>query len=97
MSLTGAQHQHLQTALLTAFDEAGLRLLASQELDVELETVAGGRNRKEIVLNLIAWAEREQRVADLVAGALRQNPTNPELLSLAEAAQSWHIEAPAPA
>ena len=95
MSLTGPQHQQLQSALLAAFDEAGLRILARQELETDLDAVAGGKNKTEIVLNLIAWAEREGRVADLIAGARRQNPTNPDLQALAEAAKDWRLELPA--
>lgn len=95
--LLGTQHHELQSALLVAFNEADLRQLARQRLDANLDAVAGGRNTTEIVNNLIAWAEREGRVADLIRGALLQNPTNPQLQELAEAAKNWRIEAPASA
>ena len=96
MPLTGPQHQQIQDALLAAFDDAGLRqLVPAKQLDADLDAVAGGKNKTEVVLNLIAWAEREGRIADLIAGALKQNPGSPDLQALAAAAQTWHLAAPA--
>ena len=92
MSLTGPQHAQLQSALLAAFDEAGLRILVRQELDTDLDAVAGGKNKTEVVLNLIAWAEREGRVDELIAGAVKQNSTNPDLQALAAEAKNWRLD-----
>jgi len=97
MSLSSSQHKFLHSALLASFDNAGLRQFVRQELDADLDAVAGGQNTTETVTNLLAWADRSGRIADLLSGALRQNPTNPTLQALSEAAKSWHIEAPAPA
>ena len=73
MSLTDSQNKQIQAALLAAFDEVGLRQLVRQALNTDLNAVAGGKNNAEIILNLIAWVERENRVSDLVNGALHQN------------------------
>lgn len=75
-------YARLQAALLAAFDEAGLKQLARLELDVDLDTVAGGADLEERVFSLIAWATRTNRIADLVAGAQNQNPNNPALKGL---------------
>ena len=95
MTLTGPQHRQLQEAMLAAFDDIGLRLLVRQELDASLDAVAGGRNTTEVVTNLIAWAEREGRIVDLIGGALRQNPANAGLQALADVAATWGLEPPA--
>jgi hypothetical protein len=51
MPLTGLQHQQIQDAVLAAFDEAGLRQLVRQELDADLDAVAGGKNKTEVILH----------------------------------------------
>lgn len=79
MSLTGAQVQELQDALVRAFDQGALLQMARVQLEVNLFAVAGGNSLNDVVFNLIAWAERTGRTADLIAGALAHNPQNPEL------------------
>ena len=93
--LTGSQHKLLQETLVAAFDDASLRILVRQELDANLDAVAGGKNTIENVSNLIGWAEREGRIIDLINGALRQNSANVSLQSLAAAAATWGLEPPA--
>ena len=76
------QEAKLHAALLSAFDEPGLRQLCRFELNVDLDQVAGGQDLRDRVYNLVMWATRTDRVADLIAGARRQNPTNVELSAL---------------
>jgi len=72
----------LQAALLAAFDEAGLRQMVRYELDADLDAIAGGATLQERVFALIAWAVRTNRVAELIAAAQEQNPTNEQLKAL---------------
>ena len=94
MTLTGPQHRQLQQALDSAFDETGLRQLVRQEMDADLYSVAGGKNKTEIVLNLIDWADRQNRVAELMQGAVRQNPGNLQLRAASAAAETWNVAPP---
>jgi tetratricopeptide (TPR) repeat protein len=96
MALTGAQHAQIQNALLAAFNEAGLHQLALHELDADLDAIAGGDNTTEIVFNLVKWANQTGCVRKLIDGALRQNPTNPALQALAQAASKWRLDEPPP-
>lgn len=79
MALTGRQIAELQHALLQAFDAGSLAQMVRVELDTSLEAVAGGANFGEVVFNLVLWAERTGRTAELLAGALAANPGNPLL------------------
>ncbi|MCB0088393.1 MAG: SUMF1/EgtB/PvdO family nonheme iron enzyme, partial [Caldilineaceae bacterium] len=74
--LSGEQVRVLQQALLEAFDRSGLRMLMRMELDENLESVASSGDLATTVFELIEWAERHNRLGDLMAGALRQNPRN---------------------
>lgn len=96
MSLTGSQHQQLQDALLAAFgtDDA-LRQMLKLQLDVELNAVAKPGSLTQRVFDLVTWAREQGRIAELIEGAMRHNPGNPELQALAAAAPDWHVAAPA--
>ena len=89
MPLTGPQHQQLQQALLSAFDEAGLRQLARQELDANLDSVTPSGDLTQRTYELVDWAKRGDRIIDLIRGALSQNSGNKELRGLAAAAMQW--------
>ena len=41
-----------------------------------LPSIAGGANLSEVALNLVRWAEAQDRVEDLVSGAREENPGN---------------------
>jgi len=95
MTRTGTQHKQLQSALLAAFDESGLRQLATFELNANLDHIAGGKDLTERVYNLVKWADEHGRVPELVSGALHQNPTSADLKTVAKAAKRWKLEPPA--
>lgn len=82
--LSGAQLQLLHAALVDAFDTASLRIMVRIKLDEDIEVIAGGNNRSEIVLNLIHWAERNSRLAEMIEGARATNPGNVRLHSAAD-------------
>ena len=89
MRLSGFQHQKIQQALLAAFDEARLRQMARFELDTDLDQIAGGKDLTERAYNLVLWADRQDRILDLVDGAARQIPANGDLQALAAEARTW--------
>lgn len=88
--LSGTQYADLQGALLSGYtrDDA-LRAMVKISLDEELDQIAGGSNLKDVVFNLVAWADRNNRVADLLAGAVNDIPNNTKLRALARRAVDW--------
>ncbi len=69
----------LQAALLDAFTLDTMRQMTRIYLDAELEDIAGGSDFSGITFNLIAWAERNGRLPDLLDGALAAVPGNAKL------------------
>lgn len=93
MSLSGAQLDQLHQALLTAFTEPELRRLVRFELNEDLDQIAGGSDLSDRAYNLATWTDREGRVPDLIAGALRRKPRNADLTALAAATANWDMTA----
>jgi tetratricopeptide (TPR) repeat protein len=78
--LTGSELAALQEALLSAFPSIDdLRQMVRLQLDEHLDHIAGGQNLSNVVFHLIAWAEKEGRLAELVQGACNHNTGNPDL------------------
>lgn len=69
----------LQTALLDSFTLDTMRQMARVYLDEPLESIAGGSDFAGVTFNLIAWAERNGRLRDLLDGATAAVPGNPML------------------
>ncbi len=92
MALSGQQLKQIQDALLAAYDQASLRQMVRLYLDVSLEQIAGGENLRDIAFNLAQWADRNNRVLPLIAGACQDNPENQELQALQATAQTWRLE-----
>jgi hypothetical protein len=96
MALTGPQRSELMEALIKAFpNEGALAQFVDHKLDLDLDTVAGGRNRAEVVFNLIRWAEANGRTRELVEKARESNPGNAHLRRVADQLQQA-AAAPAP-
>ena len=89
-SLSGTQYGRLVDALVNAFDRGGLQRLVRFRLDENLDAVAGGGNHSEVVFALIGWAESRGRLAELLAGALAENPGNRRLQAVAAELQPTH-------
>ncbi|MEI6046630.1 MAG: SUMF1/EgtB/PvdO family nonheme iron enzyme, partial [Chloroflexota bacterium] len=84
MTLTGSQYKLFTEALLSAFpSEAALDQMVRIQLDQNLETIAKGDNLRDIVSNLIKWAEADGSTKKLLKGACEANPGNPELKAFA--------------
>lgn len=96
MKLDGRQFAQLQGVLLQSFDRDSLRMMVRLQLDEDLDAVAGDDDLTTVVFDLITWAERTNRIRDLVNGALASNPANPELQQLAAEAVHWPALAAAP-
>jgi formylglycine-generating enzyme required for sulfatase activity len=87
MHLTGKQVQQIQDALLDGYPSKDeLRMLVRVKLDQNLDAIVGGDNLRVIIFNLVSWAERIDRVDDLIQVASDYNPDNKALQQLA---QEW--------
>jgi hypothetical protein len=73
--------RQFQGALLSAFNRESLTQMARQEMNVNLDIVAGGSNLGAIVFNLIDWAQRTGRLGELIAATARSNGGNPEVIA----------------
>jgi len=86
-----AERKQLHQALLSAFpSEGALEQVFFFELGVNLRQIREGRSYSEIVGNLILWAETNNRLQDLLAGARNANPGNRELRRFLEDYQAHH-------
>ena len=96
--LTKAQRNELFDSLLAAFPSWDtLRLMARRQLDKNLAEVSAQSNPlSTVVLDLIIWAEAGGYLAELVDGALAQQPENAALKSFA-ATMAAASPPPAPA
>lgn len=96
MSLSGTQLRQLNDALLAAFDMSSLRMMVRINLDADLESIVGvsGKNMREIVFDLVMWAERRGRTQDLLLAAVEANPTNQQLRAVVEDMSRWKAAEP---
>ena len=53
------------------------------QMDEQLNAIAGGDNLSRVVFDLIAWAERTGRIAELIGKAQAYNPGNARLAAFA--------------
>jgi hypothetical protein len=83
LRLSGAQVRELMASLLDAYDENSLSQMVRFQLEERLDLIAGGGNLSQVVFNLIAWAERTGRIAELIAKAQAANPGNARLAAFA--------------
>jgi hypothetical protein len=84
LDLNNKQQQKLQEALISAFpSEAKLTMMLEYQLEIRLNTIAGGSNYEEIMFNLVKWFENQGRLQDLIDAARRKNSGNPKLKEFA--------------
>ena len=95
LRLSGPQVQELMASLLDAYDEGSLRQMVRFQLDEHLDLIAGGGNLAQVVFNLIAWAERTGRTAELIAKAQAYNPGNARLAAFARSVPGIAVVEPA--
>lgn len=90
--LTGHQSEQIQSALLGAFSEDDLRAMVLFKLNEHLDEISTRGNLSVVTLDLISWADRNNRVFELINCAIAANPRNALLAALREQATSWHLE-----
>lgn len=83
--LDSEAYSQFSEALLSAFlDQESLALMVKRALGKNLNLISQGASIYEVTVDkLIAWAEANGRLQDLMEGALHRNPKNPKLLALA--------------
>ncbi|BAZ18861.1 GUN4 domain-containing protein (plasmid) [Calothrix sp. NIES-4071] len=85
MTLSGQQRKKLQDALIDAFPtKSSLKQMLSFGLEKNLDVVAGGGNLKVIVFNLIAVAESQGWIDQLIDAACKENPGNLKLKAITQ-------------
>jgi CHAT domain/Effector-associated domain 1 len=80
INLKSYKREELREALMDAFrSEMDLKIMLKENLDWNLNAIAGGGNYKQIVFNLIDHAESQGQLVQLVEAAKIANPGNPKL------------------
>ncbi|MFN8469253.1 MAG: effector-associated domain EAD1-containing protein [Caldilineaceae bacterium] len=78
---TGPQFAACEDAFGDAFDRFGLEHMVKIGFDEDLEGIACGDTRKEVIFNLLRWAERQGKLTQLLQGAVDEAPGNPKLMA----------------
>lgn len=82
MALTGPELEQVATALNKAFTRTELRRVLRVGLDEDFDSLVAEAAYKDQVFELVVWAERQEKIADLVACAHAQNPKNRRLAAV---------------
>ncbi|MFN8469475.1 MAG: effector-associated domain EAD1-containing protein [Caldilineaceae bacterium] len=83
MSLPGQQLDRICEVIRAAYTPESLARMVRTRLDVRLYDVAGGEDFRAVVFHLVEWADRQQRLPQLVGAALAENPANRDLMEVA--------------
>ena len=83
MSRPGQQLDRISDALRAAYTPDALARLLHGRLDVRLVDVAGGEDFTAVVFHLVAWADRQGQLPELVEAARAENPRSAELAAAA--------------
>ena len=91
MKLSKEQLKQVQEAILSGYDEPSLRMMVRVELGENLVDIAGGDalTLRVRVFNLIDWAERRDRIFELIDGARAQMGSNADIQRVWQASQQW--------
>ncbi|OLT58618.1 VMAP-C domain-containing protein [Moorena bouillonii] len=77
--------KEINKALCSAFtSENQLEMMVNYELNIKLKEVASGGNLKEIVHRLVENFDAKNKLGNLIDGALKENPDNPDLKAIKE-------------
>ena len=88
MPLTREQFEELTNALVAAFPRQGdIEIMVKFKLGVFLNTITTGSPYRLQVFELVQWADAQDRVDDLLSGALNLNERNKALRSIAKKLQ----------
>jgi len=69
MNLTGEQTEQLQNAFLNTYNRGDLEQFVSFKLNEQLDSITHGGDMRQTVFELIEWAKRRGRLADLIQAA----------------------------
>lgn len=95
--LDGQQFEELQNALMSAFRTyEQLQMLMRTQLNIPLAQIAPPGPLPNVAFQIIEWAEANDRVEDLISGAIKRVPNNPELRRFAVEVSLVSEEAPTP-
>ncbi|MFN8463919.1 MAG: effector-associated domain EAD1-containing protein [Caldilineaceae bacterium] len=89
MRLSKQQFLQAKTALLDGYDRAGLRRMVRLGLDISLDEITSGTTDSDVVFDLIEWAERSDKVPDLIQAAVESNDHNEALKQLKQDSSTW--------
>ena len=85
MKLSGDEQKKLSEALLDAYrSHNALKRMVRFQLDEHLEAIAGRGILKDVVFDLINWADAEGKLERLIIGAYEENSGNPKLKAFYE-------------
>ncbi len=79
MAYSGQAEQVFQDALVSAFPTYESLEQLVRLLDVNLAEISRRGNLRDVVFDVVRWADRENRVPDLVRTAASEQPANPRL------------------
>ncbi|MDT9200621.1 effector-associated domain EAD1-containing protein [Limnospira fusiformis KN01] len=80
MKLTGNDLKQLVDTMLQAYpNKSDLEMMVRFSLDQSLDQIAGGQTIRDIVCNLITWAESRGKLQDLLNAVSQARPNNTEL------------------
>lgn len=83
-TFSGEQVQEIWQALLDGYSASTLPQFVRFQLNERLDEIAGGENFQDRVYNLVDWAERTGRLAELLAKAQANNSGNKHLYQAAK-------------
>jgi len=79
------QHKRLTEALLDAFsDYDDLRMMLEHGLGVRLARIVSDKGLEKVVFEIIEWANKQDRIPELLVAARQANPWNIKLLAFTE-------------
>ncbi|MFB2837792.1 effector-associated domain EAD1-containing protein [Floridanema evergladense] len=85
LMLNNEQRKKLREALISAFPtESDLIMLLEYELDLPLNTIAGGSNYTQLMFNVVKWFDSQGKMRELIHAARRANLGNPKLQEFIE-------------
>ena len=80
IELVGQERKQLRKAIINAYPNISkLRIMVREELDENLDQIAGVGELNTVVFDLIGWAESTGKVKELVEAAYKGNPGNEQL------------------
>jgi hypothetical protein len=90
----GQQIKEILETFLAAFNREELREMVEIDLEESLDAIVADDNRRTTIFELILWAKRQGRVAQLINAAVGRKSKTPEIAELARKAATWGLEAP---